>query len=109
MVYTRSVTIASCTSTDVYGKRTYGTAVTVPACIDYLIKNIKDFRGNEFITSGWLALPPATVIAYDSKITMPDGSNPYIGSIGDAFDEEAGEILYKEIYVGRVSPGEGSL
>jgi len=109
MTYTRSVTIAPCTSEDVYGKRSYGTAVTVPACIDYLIKNIKDFRGNEFITSGWLALPPGTAINYSSKITMPDGSNPYIGSIGDAFDEEAGEVLYLEVYVGRVSPGEGSL
>jgi hypothetical protein len=109
MEYTRSVTIEPCTGEDVYGKRTYGTAVTVPACIECLIKNIKDFRGNEFITSGWLALPPSTAIAYNSRVTMPDGSHPYIGSIGDAFDEEAGEVLYKEIYVGRVSPGEGSL
>lgn len=109
MNYTRSVTIAPCTAEDVYGTRTYGTAVTVPAVIDYLIKNIKDFRGNEFITSGWLALPPTTAVTYSSKITMPDGSTPYIGSIGDAFDEEAGEVLYKEVYVGRVSPGEGSL
>lgn len=109
MEYTRSVQIAQCTSEDIYGNRTYGTAVTVPACIDYIIRNIKDFRGNEFITSGWLALPPSTTIAYNSQVTMPDGSHPYIGSIGDAFDEEAGEVLYLEVYIGRVAPGEGSL
>ena len=109
MRYTRSVQIAQCTSEDVYGNRIYGTAVTVPAVIDYLIKNIKDFRGNEFITSGWLALPPSTTVSYNSKITLPDGSSPYIGSIGDAYDEEAGAVLYLEVYVGRVSPGEGSL
>jgi hypothetical protein len=109
MVYTRSVSIAACTAEDVYGNRTYGTAATVPACIDYVIRNIKDFRGNEFITSGWIALPPTTTVAYNSKITMPDGETPYIGSIAEAYDEEAGEVLYKEIYVGRVRPGEGSL
>jgi hypothetical protein len=109
MNYTRSVTIAPCNSEDVYGKRTYGTGVVTPACIDYVQRNIKDFRGNEFITSGWIALPPSTTLAYNSKITMPDGSNPYIGSIGDAYDEEAGVVLYKEVYVGRVRPGEGTL
>jgi len=109
MDYTRSVQIAPCTSEDIYGNRTYGTAVTVPACIDYIIRNIKDFRGNEFITSGWIALPPSTTVAYNSQITMPDGTHPYIGSIGDAFDEEARAVLYKEVYVGRVKPGEGSL
>ena len=38
-----------------------------------------------------------------------DGTAPYIGSIAGIYDEEAEAYLYKEIYVGRVAPGEGSL
>jgi hypothetical protein len=109
MEFTRSVTIAPYVSTDVHGKNTYGTPVTVPACIDYLMKNIKDFRGNEVITSSWIALPPNTSISLKDQITLPDGSTPYIGSIGEAYDEEAREVVYKEVYVGRVKPGEGIL
>jgi hypothetical protein len=109
MVYTRSVTIAPCISTDLHGKNTYGTAVTVPACVDYTVKNIRDFDGNTFITSAWIALPPTTTINYKSKVTLPNSDTSYVGSISEAYDEEAGEVLYLEVYLGRVAPGEGAL
>jgi hypothetical protein len=109
MEFSRSVTIAPYISTNVYGAVTYGTPVTVEACVDYLIKNIKDFRGNEFITSSWIALPPNTSLNYHDKITLPDGSSQYIGSIGEGYDEEAREVVYIEVYTGRVKPGEGIL
>lgn len=107
--FTRSVTIQQSTGVDRYGKRTYGDPEEVPACISYLIKNIKDFRGNTFITSAWIALPCGTPIDMHTKITLPDGTSPYIGSFGDAYDEEARQDVYLEVYVGRVAPGEGSL
>ena len=109
LYYTRSVVIEPCASEDVNGNRTYGTPVTVPAIIDYTTKNIKDFRGNEYISSAWVCVPPDTVIAYNSRVTLPNGMQPYVGSITEAFDEEAGEVLYLEIYTGRVAPGEGML
>jgi hypothetical protein len=107
--FSRSVTIAPWVSTDVYGKDTYGTPVRSEANIDYIIKDIKDFRGNEFITSAWIALPPTTRIFWKDKVTLPDGSSPYIGSIGEGYDEESKQLSYREIYVGRVKPGEGIL
>jgi hypothetical protein len=109
MDFPETVTIAPFVSSDVYGNITHGEGVTVPACIDYLIKNIKDFRGNEFITSAWVALPPATTIGYRDKLTLPDGSSPYIGSIGRAYDYESKTVVYIEVYTGRVKPGEGIL
>lgn len=109
MVYTRSVTIEPFISEDVYGARTYGEAVTVPAILSYLAKDIKDFRGNTFITDAWIAVPPDTVVNERSRITLPDGTAPFIGSISRVYDEEAQDYLYTEIYIGKVMPGEGSL
>lgn len=109
MEFSRSVTIQQCLGEDRFGKRVYGDQSTIPACISYLIKDIKDFRGNTFITSSWIALPTGTPLDFKTKITLPDGSSPYIGSVGDVFDEEAMEPIYLEVYVGRVAPGEGSL
>lgn len=107
--FTRSVTIQRCVGEDRYGKRSYSEAEESPACISYLIKNIKDFRGNTFITSAWIALPVGTQIDIKTKITLPDGTSPFIGSYGDVYDEEARDDVYLEVYVGRVAPGEGSL
>jgi hypothetical protein len=109
MEFPQSVIIEPFAEKDVDGNVTYGTPVTSDACVDYLIKNIKDFRGNELITSAWIALPPTASIAYNSRVTLPDGSKPYIGSIGEAYDYESKTVIYKEVYVGRVKPGEGIL
>lgn len=109
MHYTRSVTITPCTGEDRHGARTYGEAETVPAIISYMEKDIRDFRGNVFISSAWVAVPPDTVVTIKDLVGLPDGSAPYIGSIANIFDEEAEAYLYKEIYVGRVAPGEGSV
>lgn len=109
MNYTRSVTIAPYTGEDRYGARTYGDAVVVPAILTSMIKDIKDFRGNTFLSDAWIAVPPDTTVGERDRITLPDGSAPYIGSISKIYDEEAEEYLYTEIYIGKVAPGEGSL
>ena len=109
MNYTRSVTIAPFISEDLYGARTYGPPVVVPAILTYMVKDIKDFRGNTFISDAWIAVPPNTVVSEKSKITLPNGSSPFIGSISKIYDEEAEDYLYTEIYTGKVAPGEGSL
>lgn len=109
MDFTRSVQIAPFVSKNAYGKATYGAPVTYPACLDYTVKNIVDFRGNTFITSSWIALPPDTPVYYEDQVTLPNGAKPYIGTISDAYDEEARKVLYKVVYVGRPEPGEGTL
>ncbi|HEX2955692.1 MAG TPA: hypothetical protein VHO70_02605 [Chitinispirillaceae bacterium] len=107
--FTRSVTIAPYVGEDRFGKRTYGPAVVVPAIITWLVKDIKDFRGNTFIADAWVAIPPEYAVGERDKITLPNGASPFIGSISQIFDEEAEEYLYTEIYIGKVAPGEGSL
>lgn len=107
--YPRSVSIEPFVSENVYGARTFGTPVVSPACVEYTVKNVKDFRGNEYIADAWIALPPGTDIDYDYRVTLPNSSTPYIGSISYVYDEEAQEVEYVEVYVGRVAPGEGSL
>jgi hypothetical protein len=62
MIFTRSVTLEPFLSEDVYGKYVFGEAETVEAIVDYMVKNLKDFRGNEYMTSAWVALPPGTSI-----------------------------------------------
>lgn len=109
MRFTRTVNISLCTGEDRYGARTYGTPITVPAIISNLEKNIKDFRGNVFITAAWVAIPPGYDVTYNSIVELPDGTKPYVGSVAKVYDEEAEEFLYTEVYVGKVAPGEGSL
>ncbi len=107
MKFNTSISVAPYVSEDVYGKRIYGTPVILPCNIDYTIKNIKDFRGNAFITASWLAFPPGTTIDYKDKITLPDGTHPYIGSISKIQNQRNGTIHYLEVYTGRVAPGQG--
>jgi hypothetical protein len=109
MNWTRTVTITPYIGEDRYGARIYGEAATVPCILAWLVKNIKDFRGNTFISDAWIAIPPEYTIAERDQVTLPDGSTPFIGSISKIFDEEAEDYLYTEVYVGKVAPGEGSL
>lgn len=109
MNWTRTVTIAPYVGEDRFGARTYGEAIAVPCILTWLVKDIKDFRGNTFISDAWIAIPPEYTVGERDKITLPDGSSPFIGSISKIFDEEAEDYLYTEIYIGKVAPGEGSL
>lgn len=109
MKFNQSVTVTPYVSEDVYGKRTYGTPVTLSCLIDYTIKNIKDFDGNNFLTAAWIAFPTGTVIHYTDKITLPDGTHPYIGSISEIKNHRDGTTHYLEVYTGRVAPGQGML
>jgi len=106
MKFVQSVTIEPLVSKDAYHNSTYGTSVSVKANIDYIIKNMIDSRGNEIITSAWVALPAGTAITYDSRITLPDGSKPYVGSICPAMNYRTKKVEYIEVYLGRLKPGE---
>ena len=102
MIFTQSIILEKRISQDVYGSGTYGDPSTVPAAIDYVIKNIKDFKGNTILTSAWIAVPPGTNIDLSDRLTMPDGTNPYIGSVAPTFNYRTGDVHYIEVFVGRV-------
>ncbi len=100
-----------CTSIDEYGAGGYGTKVTLKCSVEYIEKNIKDYNDNEFLTSAWIAFHPSVgsgIKRYD-RITLPDGTQPYIGSIIQRKNKRLKKISYIEVYVGRVALGEGVL
>jgi hypothetical protein len=109
MFFTDSVVLEKFVSQDIYSKVTYASPQTIPADIDYIQKNIKDFRGNTILTSAWIALPPETNIGLADRITLPDHTTPFIGSISPIKDYRRGIVHYIEVYVSRQRPGEGSL
>lgn len=109
MIFPHYITLERFVSTDLYGEVTYEPPEKIPATLDYVIKDIRDFRGNTILTSAWIALPPDTKIGLRDKITMPDGTAPYIGTIGPTWDYRRNRVHYIEVYVARARPGEGSL
>ena len=98
-----------CTSIDEYGTCAFGEKVTLKCSIEYVEKNIKDLNDNEFMTSAWIAFHPTvgSVIKRYDRITLPDNSQQYIGSIAQRKNKRLKKITYIEVYVGRVAPGEG--
>src|SRR5665647_1421872 len=106
MKFSKSITLAPYVSKDAFHKNTYGTAVTVDANIFPIIKIYTDKSGSEVVSSAKLMLPKNTVIGYDDKITLPDNSTPYIGSIASESNQRTGECHYIEVYLSRLKPGE---
>lgn len=105
----QAITFESCTAQDALGERTYAAPVTVKCRVDYIEKNIKDYNNNEFITSARIIAPAGTSVKRSDRITLPNGDNPYIGSISPKENYRLGKVAYVEIWVGRIEAGEVGL
>ena len=99
MRFVQSVSLSKFVSRDAYHNVTYGAPSTISANIDYTIKKIIDATGNEIVTYAWIALPPTTSINYNDKLTLPDNSNPVIGSISPIYNYRTQSTEYIEVYV----------
>lgn len=97
---TQTVSISAVTSTDAYGKRTYGSPTTYSARVVDKVRKIRDYKGEEVISSAeaWIlgisTLDPAT-----AKITLPTGKTPQIANVMVWPSEIANDVAVKVYFL----------
>ena len=74
-------------SDDDYGKPTYGSSTNYQARISERHIKIRDANGEEVVADGKVLIGGHPVIPPDSKIILPDLSEPVIIAINRAYDE----------------------
>lgn len=83
-----TVTIASVSTTDAYGKRTWATATSIPNCrVQSGDHKIVDVAGQEKVAMGRVYVPNAPTVSLNSRLTLPDGTSPPILGIDRVTDE----------------------
>ena len=74
---TSTITVEPWTGQDVYGKATYGTAVSIAARISEKPSRVLDSAGQTVVTGATAWTDAAnTVITSKDRVTLPDGSQP---------------------------------
>lgn len=81
-------------STDRDHNRTYGDPVSSSCYFQQTTEIFQGAAGSELISFAWLALPPETTLHKHDKITLPDGSEPYIRSFYPNYRLSDNEIEY---------------
>ena len=98
MAYT--VSVAPFASDDKYGAPTYGTAVDYDAAIEQKVRQVRDFNGQERVSTTRVFLNTVTAISPKDKLTLPSGFTPQtppIISVGRVSDE--GGVHHCEVYL----------
>jgi hypothetical protein len=83
---TQTVTVETVTSRDGYGKPVYGTARTYRARVVGKTRLVRDANGVERVSSETVYADSTDLMPTD-RITLPDGSQPLILSVGSYPDE----------------------
>lgn len=87
-------------STDGYDL-TYGTSISTEC--NYFETEDTDDEGSNANVSAWLALPPETTISQNSRVTLPDGTQPPIKKISKIRRLSDNEIEYIRVILGVLS------
>lgn len=83
-----TVTIAAVSSKDAYGKRTWGSATTYPACrVQSGDHKVLDLAGQEKVATGRVYIPNAPTVTLNDRLVLPDGSVPPILAVDRLADE----------------------
>lgn len=90
MALTETCTIENKISEDGYGNIIYGDSVQIKC--QYHEESERDDEGSIIITEGWVILPADAKINYDSKITLPSGSQPSIKKIKKIINYRLGTV-----------------
>ena len=80
--------VVSATSYDAYGTVATSSTYTRAAIVQYSIKMIRDKEGNERVSTAQVYLSSTFTVSPNDKITLPDGTNPPIMSIGKTVDKD---------------------
>ena len=82
------VTVAPHTGNDAKGRPVYGTAVQYAARVQAKPKIVLNRDGQNILSSARVYIDPSAVIAIDSQITLPDGSQPIILQLFPSYDKD---------------------
>lgn len=96
---TQTITIAAVSSRDLYGKRTFATAVSYTARVVEQQVRVVDFEGRENVGTHtvWAhghATSGVPNVGPDSRLTLPDGSTPAILNFS-VYPDEDGDHHFK--------------
>jgi hypothetical protein len=92
---TQTITIESVASRDGYGKPAYGPARTYRARVVGKIRMVRDANGEERVSSATVHVDATDIVPTD-RITLPDGSQPLVLSVGSYPDERGAhhQVIY---------------
>jgi len=83
-----TITLASVSALDAYGKRTWASATTITNCrVQTGDHKVIDSAGAEAVASGKVYVPGNPTVTLYSKVTLPDGSQPPIIAIDRVGDQ----------------------
>lgn len=88
---------------DAHHKITYGTPNTLRCIYTKISKIIHDNNGHAILAVAWTMFPKGTMVNYDDKIILPDGTFSPIVSIHTINDHRGREVCVIVYY------GEGSI
>lgn len=98
MDFPDTCTIEPKSTRDGYHDLTYGTSVSVKC--NYQEMQEKDASGSNIITSGKLFLPPGSVIAMDSRVTLADGTQPPVMEIKSIKSSVSRRVVFIRVILG---------
>lgn len=94
----QSVTIYPLTSYGSDGSASYGTGVVSSARVVYHNRKVVDRDGVECVSNATVYLDGNVTVSTESKIKLPDGSEPRIISVDD-FPGPTGATYYRAVFV----------
>ena len=92
-----TITIASVSAKDSYGKRTWNSPTSITNCrVQSGTYKVHDPAGVEVVAQGKVYVPGAPTVTVNHKLTLPDGTTPPILAIARLGDQESAHhiVLY---------------
>lgn len=97
LLLNQMITIAPATGLDSEGMRTYGAAVSSAALVIGKQKMVRDAQGHDAVSSVQVYVDGTVLVTAESRITLPDGTQPVILAVS-SYPDENGVIDHKVVY-----------
>lgn len=94
----QSVTIETPGAYDDFGNPSTGTSTSYSAIVVQRNRLVRDRFGNQVVSSCQILLSGSVTVDPESKITLPDGTQPTILNVGSTPDHDTGTNLVTEVY-----------
>ena len=92
-----TITLASVSAKDSYGKRTWNSASSITNCrVQSGTYKVRDSAGVEVIAQGKVYVPGSPTVTVNDKLTLPDSTTPPILAIDRLGDQDSAHhvVLY---------------